>query len=150
MSSTEDVLEALKTLLATATGAGGALEDVTVLRNTAIPEAISEAGLVIIRDGNPGEPERVLGGFDDVYYDHAIDIEVYVQDADDADRDEKFAAVVSGIGTVLQENRTLADTADGIDYGQPSAGIEAVEGFADIKSGTITVTASYYASSPLG
>ena len=53
MSKREDVLTALFAALA---GVGGA----TVARNLALPTRIPAAGLVIMRDGTPGEPEVSL------------------------------------------------------------------------------------------
>src|SRR5918992_903623 len=70
-SKAEQVLEALKALLET-------VPDAVVERNRAVPEKIPDGGLVIVRDGDLGEPEQALGGFGSVYYQHAVEIEVDV------------------------------------------------------------------------
>ena len=46
--------------------------------------------MIILRDGDPGEPEQSLGGFDSSYYQHAVEIEVYVEEGDAAVRDTVF------------------------------------------------------------
>ena len=56
MSKPERILEAIKALLITVPG--GKVE-----RNTAVPEKVPTGGLIVLRDGDPGEPETALGGF---------------------------------------------------------------------------------------
>ena len=73
-SKAEQVLEAMKALLEAVPGA-------TVERNSVLPEKIPPGGLIILRDGDPGEPERALGGFGSTYYQHPVEIEVYVEEA---------------------------------------------------------------------
>jgi hypothetical protein len=53
-SKAEQVLDALRALLETVPGA-------TIDRNSVLPEKIPDGGLVILRDGDPGEPEQALG-----------------------------------------------------------------------------------------
>ena len=55
-SKAEQVLDALKALLET-------VPDAVVERNSVLPEKIPDGGLIILRDGDPGEPEQALGGF---------------------------------------------------------------------------------------
>src|SRR5918992_5671579 len=74
-SKAEQVLEALKALLQTVPGAA-------VERNSVLPEKIPDGGLLILRDGDPGEPEQTLGGFGSTYYQHAVEIEIYVEEGD--------------------------------------------------------------------
>jgi hypothetical protein len=82
-SKAEQVLEALRSVLETVPGA-------TVQRNSALPEKIPDGGLIILRDGDPGEPEQALVGFDSTYYQHAVETEVYVEERDAAARDAAF------------------------------------------------------------
>ena len=39
-----------------------------VERNSVLPEKAPDGGLIILRDGDPGEPEQALGGFGNAYY----------------------------------------------------------------------------------
>jgi hypothetical protein len=52
-SNAEQVLDALKALLETVT-------DAVVERNSVLPEKVPGGGLIILRDGDPGEPEQEL------------------------------------------------------------------------------------------
>jgi hypothetical protein len=63
-SKVEQVLEALRAVLETVPGAA-------VERNSVLPEKVPAGGLIIVRDGDPGEPEQALGGFGNAYYQHA-------------------------------------------------------------------------------
>jgi hypothetical protein len=82
-SKAEQVLAALKTLLET-------VPDAVVNRNNVLPEKIPEGGVIVLRDGDPGEPDQALGGFGSTYYQHAVEIEVYVEEGDAAARDAAF------------------------------------------------------------
>jgi hypothetical protein len=141
-SKAEQVLEALKTLLGTVPGA-------VVERNSALPEKIPDGGLIVVRDGDPGEPEQALGGFGSTYYQHAVEIEVYVEEGDAAVRDAAFEDLLQQIGTALNADPTLGGLAFGLTYGRPEASIEAVAGAPAIKSGTLIVTFDYETATPL-
>lgn len=142
-STTEQILRALTALLATVPGA-------KVERNTALPETIPAGGLIIVRDGDPGEPDQALGGFAGAYYSHRVDVEVYVQNGDPADRDTAFDTLTQAIGAVLASDPGLGGLAFGMTYGRPSVDVEAVDGAAAIKTGTLEVALEYEAPAPLG
>jgi hypothetical protein len=76
-----------------------------VLRNAILPEKVPAAGVVILRDGDPGPPEVWLSppGY---YYEHRAEIEVVV-DGNPAARDTAFDALRLAIGTALAADRTL-------------------------------------------
>jgi hypothetical protein len=93
-SKPEQVLQALTALLET-------VPDAVVERSSVLPEKIPAGGLIILRDGDPGEPEQALGGFANTYYQHAVEIEVYVEEGDAAARDVAFDALLQQIGAAL-------------------------------------------------
>jgi hypothetical protein len=142
-SKPEQILEAIKVLLITVPNA-------KVERNTAVPEKIPAGGLIVLRDGDPGEPETALGGFGSVYYSHNIEIELYAEDGDATTRDAAFDTLVQSIGTVLEADPTLSGLAFGMSYGRPEIDTETVAGAPAIKTGTIIVTVEYETNSPLG
>ena len=142
-SKPEQVLAAIKTLLETVPSA-------KVERNTAVPEKIPAGGLIVLRDGNPGEPDTALGGFGGVYYSHDVEIELYVEEGDAMARDAAFDTLVQEIGTALEPDPTLGGLAFGMTYGRPEIDTESVTGAPAIKHGTITVTVEYETDSPLG
>ena len=103
-SKAEQVLDALKTLLET-------VPDAVVERNSVLPEKIPAGGLIILRDGDPGEPEQALGSFGNAYYQHAVEIEVYVEEGDAAVRDAAFDGLLQQIGAALEVDPTLGGVA---------------------------------------
>jgi hypothetical protein len=141
-SKAEQVLEALRTLL-------GTVPDAVVERNSVLPEKIPDGGLIILRDGDPGEPEQALGGFGSTYYQHAVEIEVYVEEGDTAARDAAFDDLLQQIGAALEASPTLGDLVFGLAYGRPDASIEPIAGAPALKTGSILVTLDYEANTPL-
>jgi len=123
--------------------------DARVERNSVLPEKIPANGLVVIYDGDPGEPEQVLGGFNNAYYEHQIEIAIYMEEGDSASRDQKFDALLVGIGQVLEEYPTLDGLVAGLTYARPEGSIEPVLGGPAIKTGTIILVAEYDTPSPL-
>jgi hypothetical protein len=103
-SKAEQILEALKAALETVPSAA-------VQRNSVLPEKIPDGGLIILRDGDPGEPEQALGGFGNAYYRHAVEIEVYVEEDDAAARDAAFDDLLQQIGAALDVDSTLGGLA---------------------------------------
>jgi hypothetical protein len=141
-SKAEQVLEGVKSLLET-------IPDAVVERNRVLLEKVPGGGLIILRDGDPGEPEQALGGFGSTYYQHAVEIEVYVEQGDAAARDAAFDALLQQIGVALEADPTLAGLAFGLTYGRPEPAIEAIAGAPAIKSATLTVTIDYESDTPL-
>jgi hypothetical protein len=141
-SKAEQVLQAIKALLET-------VPDASVQRNSVLPEKIPDGGLIILRDGDPGEPEQALGGFGSAYYQHGVDIEVYVEEGDAAARDAAFDTLLQQIGAALEADRTLGGLAFGLTYGRPEPSIEPIAGAPAIKSATLTVTVDYESDTPL-
>jgi hypothetical protein len=141
-SKAEQVLDALKDLLET-------IPDAVVERNSVLPKKILDGGLIILRDGDPGELEQALGGFGNAYYQHAVEIEVYVEEGDGAGRDAAFDAVLQKIGVALEADPALGGLAFGLTCGRPEASIEAIAGAPAIKSATLSVTVDYETGAPL-
>ena len=141
-SKAEQVLDSIRALLEGMPGA-------TVERNSVLPEKVQAGGLIIVRDGDPGEPEQALGGFGNAYYQHAVEIEVYVEDGDAAARDAAFDALLQQMGAALEADPTLDGLAFGLTYGRPEPAIEAIAGAPAIKTATLTVTVDYESDAPL-
>ena len=143
VSTTERVLTALTDRLR-------AVPKAKVERNTAAPERIPKGGLIVLRDGDPGEPEQALGGVGNVYYSHAVEIEVYVETGEAAARDAAFDALVVAIGAALDADPTLDGLAFGMTTARSGIDTEAVIGAPAIKSGTVECVIEYESETPLG
>lgn len=142
-TTTEQVLSALADRLRT-------IPDVSVERNAALPERIPVAGLLILRDGDPGEPDRALGGFETVYYSHAAALELYAEGGNAAMRDADFDALLASVGAALAADPTLGGLVFGMRYGRPEVATDPVPGAAAIKTGTMPIVLEFEAPSPLG
>ena len=143
-SKAERVLAALAEALAAACPAA------RVERNTATPTRVPEDGLIIVRDGEPGEPEQVLGGFSACTYEHAVPVEITVQAADATERQSAYDDLLMTIGAALAADPTLGGLAEGLTYGRPETLAEHIEGAAPITAGELTVVITYDTPSPLG
>lgn len=93
-TTAERLLVSLHSLLSGALPPGA-----KVLRNAILPEKVPAAGVVILRDGDPGPPEVWLSppGY---YYEHRAEIELVVDGTPTA-RDTAFDALRLAIGTAL-------------------------------------------------
>jgi hypothetical protein len=141
-SKAEQLLDALKALLETVPGA-------VVERYSVLPEKIPGGSLMILRDGDPGEPEQALGGFGSTYYQHAVEIEVYIEEGAAAARDAAFDAILQEVSVALEADPTLGGLAFGLTYGRPEPAIEAVPSAPAIKSATLVVTVDHETDAPL-
>ena len=143
MTKCELILNALKTALE-----GGLAAKVE--RNTALPEKIPSAGLIILRDGTADEPQQPLGGFGGIYCRQDAEIEIYVENGDAASRDAGFDSLLGQISTALDAVPTLGGLAFGLTYSRPEIDTEAVIGGPAIKAGTLIVAIEFEADTPLG
>ena len=80
----------------------------TVLRGEVLPERVPAKGLLILRDGEPGEPEVTLSPLA-YHYQHRAEIEAFVQGAA---RDAAFDALCDSLGAVLAADNTLGGLCD--------------------------------------
>ncbi|WP_347268401.1 acyl-CoA transferase [Paracoccus sp. (in: a-proteobacteria)] len=118
----------------------------TALRGEVLPERVPAAGLLILRDGEPGEPEVTLSPLT-YYYQHRAEIEAVVQGAS---RDAAFDALCASIGTALAADRTLGGLCDWVEAEAPQPVDLPVDGAASLKAAVIPVILHYSVSDPLG
>lgn len=117
----------------------------TVLRGDVLPERVPSAGLLILRDGEPGEPEVTLSPLR-YHYQHRAEIEAVVQGAD---RDAAFDELIAAIGAALEADRTLSGLCDWVEPEAPTSVDLAIEGAASLKAAVITVVLHYTTTGPL-
>ncbi|MDJ0685397.1 MAG: acyl-CoA transferase [Alphaproteobacteria bacterium] len=120
-----------------------------VVRNEPETAAIPAGGLVVLRDGDPGEPEVLLSP--PAYeYAHRAEIVVQVQHGEASERDAAMDTLLQQIGAALDADQTLGGAVDMAMAGGPELLDEPVEGAATIKAALIPVTLDYMTSTPLG
>ena len=139
MSGRETILTALADLLST-------IPHVPVLRGDVLPERIPPAGLMILRDGSPGEPGVTLSPLT-YHFQHRSELEVIVQSA--TDRDAIFDALLAQISAVITADRTLRGLCDWVEPEAAEPVDLPVEGAASLKAGIIPVILHYATSDAL-
>ena len=111
-----------------------------VLRGDVLPERIPATGLIILRDGKPGEPEVTLSPLT-YFYEHRAELEVVIQAG--TERDAQFDALTANIGTMLEGDRTLGGLCDWIEAEAPEPVDLPIEGAAALKAAVIIVVLHY-------
>ena len=117
----------------------------TALRGDILPERVPTAGLLILRDGEPGEPEVTLSPLR-YHYEHRAEIEAVVQGAS---RDAAFDTLCASVGAALAGDRTLGGLCYWIEAEAPQPVDLPVEGAASLKAAVITVVLHYTLTDPL-
>ena len=135
----ETILTALADLLST-------IPHVPVLRGDVLPERIPPPGLMILRDGSPGEPGVTLSPLT-YHFQHRAELEVIVQSA--TDRDAIFDALLAQIGAVIAADRTLRGLCDWLEPEAAEPVDLPVEGAASLKAGIIPIILHYATSDAL-
>jgi len=117
----------------------------TALRGDILPERVPTAGLLILRDGEPGDPEVTLSPLR-YHYQHRAEIEAVVQGAT---RDAAFDTLCASIGAAVAADRTLGGHCDWVEAEAPRPADLPVEGAASLKAAVIPVVLHYSTADPL-
>ncbi len=134
----ETILSALHALLQ--------MQPAPVVRGDVLPERVPAAGLLILRDGDPGEPAVTLSPLC-YHYQHRVELEAVVKGG--SDRDATFAALAGAVGAVLSADRTLGSLCDWVEAEAPRPVDLAIEGAASLKAAVIPIVLHYSAADPL-
>ena len=117
-----------------------------VLRGDVLPERIPATGLIILRDGKPGDPEVTLSPLT-YFYEHRAEMEVVIQSG--SGRDALFDVLTASIGAVLAADRTLGGLCDWVEAEAPEPVDLPIEGAAALKAAVIVVVLHYATTDPL-
>ena len=134
----ETILTALHTLLQVLAA--------TALRGEVLPERVPTDGLLILRDGEPGEPGVTLSPLR-YHYQHRAEIEAVVQGTA---RDAAFDTLTASIGAAIAADRTLGGLCDWVEAEAPRPVDLPIEGAASLKAAVIQVVLHYSTDDPLG
>jgi hypothetical protein len=118
---------------------------VPVLRGEVVPERVPTSGLIILRDGDPGDPAVTLSPLL-YHFQHRVELEVIVQGVD---RDAGFATLCGQIGAVISADHTLGGLCDWVEAEAPRPVDLPVEGAASLKAAVITIVLHYTTTGPL-
>ena len=142
MSSTrEQVLSALY-------GRLQAIPRAVVKRNEALPQAVSAGGLVILRDGDPGEPDVTLNPRTE-FFSHRAEIEAFVAQPAGGGGEALLDSLLTEIGAAFASDRSLGGLAENLFCSAPETSVLSIEGAAPMLTARITVTIEYLVSDPL-
>lgn len=137
----EVVLEALRASLAASAPAG-----VEFVRNAALRQRIPAAGLAILRDGDPGEPDYTLSPLT-WHWEHRAVLDLIVDGAEGGQRDARFDALRAWVGGTLAADRTLGGAVEWVEAEPPAVeDIQSEDGSAAVKAGTVGVVLHYSTS----
>ena len=117
-----------------------------VLRGEVLPERLPSTGLIILRDGKPGDPEVTLSPLT-YFYEHRAELEVVIQAGNG--RDALFDTLTADIGAALAADRTLGGLCDWVEAEAPEPIDLPIEGAASLKAAVITIVLHYATPDPL-
>lgn len=120
----------------------------SVLRNEPLPTKVPADGLIILRDGDPGEPEVTLSPTR-YHYQHRAEIEALVQHGDPAQRDTALDALLETVAQALDGQTSLGGLVDYLHIETPDFLSETVEGAPTIKAAVVPIILEYSTSNPL-
>lgn len=136
--------QALSALFARLQGVAGA----TVRRNEALPQTAPAGGLVILRDGDPGEPDVTLSPRTE-FYAHRAEIEAFVTQPAGGGGEALLDSLLAEIGSALAGDRSLGGFADNFTWSAPDFSSLVIEGSVPILAARIGATIEYMVSDPL-
>ena len=141
-SKRETVLGAVKALVASA------LPGAEVKRNLAKPERIPPGGLVVIRDGDPGEPDVTLSPVSYLYT-HRIPVEIAAFESATLTREEVLDGMLAAIGAAIIANRRLGGLVDWIEAEAPNSEDIETTGSQAGRFADVVIVAIYATADPL-
>ena len=124
------------------------MDDIAVLRNEPLPTKIPASGLLILRDGDAGEPEITLSPTR-YHYAHVAELEVLVQKPKSDERDAALDELLVALGEVLSADTSLSGAVDYMSIGSPEFLTETVDGAPAIKAAVVPITLEYTTLNPL-
>ena len=120
----------------------------TVRRNEVLPEKIPTLGLVILRDGDPGEPDITLNPRTE-FYSHRVDLELFVTRPTAGGGESLLDALVADVHAAFAPDPSLGGLAENLVVTAPETGVLAIEGAAPILTARLIVIVDYLVSDPL-
>jgi len=124
------------------------IPSVPIKRNHALPTKVSPNGMMILRDGQIGEPDIILSPTRYIYR-HRAELEVIVQQAEQSDRDLQLDSILVQIGAAIDLDPTLGGLIDYMFIGSPELMEEHLEGAPTLKAAVIPIILEYSTLNPL-
>ncbi|EME70000.1 hypothetical protein H261_10637 [Paramagnetospirillum caucaseum] len=125
-----------------------AVPDAAAKREVPLPETVPSGGLIILRDGDPGDPEVILSPVT-YLWEHQTEIEVILQRGQDDDS-AALETLLMAVGNALAGDRSLGGLAEWLEWGAPKTSGLAIDGAAALRGATVPITIHYASDDPLG
>jgi hypothetical protein len=119
-----------------------------VKRNEALPQSVPQAGLIILRDGEPGEPDITLNPVQ-MFYRHQAEIEAFVTPPTGGGGEALLDALIEAVADALAADRGLGGLVENLFLGAPTIEPLVIEGAAPILAARVAVVIEYLVSDPL-
>lgn len=142
-SKREQIIEAVVSMIA------GALPGAKVERNADKPERIPSTGIVVIRDGEAGEPEEVTLSPLTYCFAHRVAVEIAVLADATVSREQRLDAVLGAIGAAVAANRTLGGLADFVEVTPPLTDDLEADGAYSARWASVDLVVHFATSDPL-
>lgn len=123
----------------------GTVPLVKIHRNRERPDRIPPEGMVILRDGDLGEPEVLLSPLSYVWT-HTARVEVVTALSDP---DAHLDTLLMSLAGALVADPSLSGLVDQLEIGAPDFEGAAPEGGADVRSAIVPVRLTYETANPL-
>lgn len=137
MTKREAVLSALFAVIEGAVG-------VECRRNAAMPMSLPAVGLVIMRDGEPGQPQWSLSPRTQ-FYEHRVEIEVLVEQPSSGSGEALLDDLLASIAVALSAaDQSLGGVADHLSWSAPETSILVADGTAPVMTARIPVIVEYF------
>jgi len=140
-SHREQVIVALEALLK------AALPDADVERDAPWPARSRPGGLVIVRDGDPGQPEQAFSP-STFTYQHPIPIEFFGPDGAE-ERHALLDAMLIKAGEAIVADRSLGGLCNWLEATAPAPEDIVSSGSQPVRAAVVNVVAEYTTSNPL-
>jgi hypothetical protein len=124
------------------------LLNTTVQRNSGVPVDVPAGGLIILHDGESGQPEIMLSPLT-YEYQHVVELDIYVQAATADEADRIFDVLRMAIGQVVTSDRTLGGLCHWAEAQAARPTNLPLLGTMPIKAATIPVELHFATSNPL-
>lgn len=141
-SHRERMLDQVKALVLTA------LPFAKVARNVDKSERIAPGGNVIIRDGDPGEPEVTLSPLS-YSYQHTIPLEFAAYESGDRTREAVLDDMLTALGAAIEADRTLGGLAEWVEASAVSPDDLTAPGAETARWTELNLMVAYTTTSPL-
>lgn len=125
--------------------------DAAVMRNPDRVQTPTHGGLVLIEDGDPGEPlERTLGSPGGWYYEHPVRVTILVSGPNKDVRAATCDDLVAAVGAAAIADRSLGGLASWIETSAPDIGNEPHDGGDAVTTATADIVIAYTLTNPMG